>query len=244
MKKYKLRATDRGEMKHDEFHGFTIFNLGEPGTERPGNFGPLYVFNDDTLFPGSFLGMHPHANVEIVTVMLAGEAGEESHEDTLGIHDKYVAGDVQLISAGSGIRHSGGNTSDISDARHLQIWVQPRHFDTPPHVSVLKKAELDLQAGSSKLLVSPDGQAGSLRINQHIWISHISIEAGTVYELVSRGVNNGLMIYHLGGGTFTVIDEHLEPGDTLFVLEWDKLELIAGDTEMSVIIIETEIQDR
>jgi redox-sensitive bicupin YhaK (pirin superfamily) len=241
MKKFKLSAADRGEMKHHEFEGFTIFNLGERGTKRPGNFGPLYVFNDDTLFPGSFLGMHPHANVEIVTVMLAGE---ESHEDTLGIHDKYVSGDVQLISAGTGIRHSGGNTSAISDARHLQIWVQPRQLDTPPQVSVLKKAELDQQAGSLKLLVSPDGEAGSLRINQRTWISQISIEAGTTYELLPRVVNNGLMIYQLGGGTVTVIDEHLGPGDTLFVLEWDKLELIAGDTEMSVVILETEIQDR
>jgi redox-sensitive bicupin YhaK (pirin superfamily) len=241
MKKFKLSAADRGEMKHHEFEGFTIFNLGERGTKRPGNFGPLYVFNDDILFPGSFLGMHPHANVEIVTVMLTGE---ESHEDTLGIHDKYVSGDVQLISGGTGIRHSGGNTSAISAARHLQIWVQPLQLDTPPQVSVLKKAELDLQAGSLKLLVSPDGEAGSLRINQRTWISQISIEPGTTYELLPRGVNNGLMIYHLGGGTVTVIDEHLQPGDTLFVLEWDKLELIAGDTEMSVIIIETEIQDR
>jgi len=108
METYKLAAADRGLLKNSEFTGNALFNNGQKGTVRPDNFGPLYVFNNDTLYPGSGLGMRPHANVDIVTIMISGE---ESHKDTLGIHENHTAGDVQVISAGSGLHHAGGNTS-------------------------------------------------------------------------------------------------------------------------------------
>jgi len=238
MKKIKLLAAERGMLKNADFQGFTLFNLGEQGTKRSGNFGPVYVFNDDTMFPGSFLGMHPHSNVEIVTVMIAGE---ESHEDTLGIHEHYFPGDVQLISAGSGIRHSGGNTSSFTDARHLQIWIQPGKFNTNPRVSLLKAADKDLQPGLMKLLVSPDGDKGSLQIDQQTWISEITLNAGEGYELHPRSITNGLMLYVLDGQKVSLLDESLQTGDTLFVSEWDQLKITADDVPAKLILIETKL---
>jgi redox-sensitive bicupin YhaK (pirin superfamily) len=238
MKKIKLLAGDRGVLENYGFQGFALFDLGERGTKRPGNFGPLYVFNDDTMYPGSFLGMHPHSNVDIVTVMIAGE---ESHEDTLGIHEKYITGDVQLISAGSGIRHSGGNTSSVDNARHLQIWIQPAKFNTIPRVSVLTSAEKNHQPHPIKLLVSPDAEKGSLQIDQQIWISEITFDAAAEHELFPRSIKNGIMLYVIDGETAYVNEEILKSGDTLFVSEWDKLNITVKDTTVKLIAIETEL---
>jgi len=238
MKKLKLVAAERGVLKNAEFQALTLFNLGERGTKRLSSFGAIYVFNDDILYRDSSLGMHPHSNVEIVTVMIEGE---ESHNDTLGIHETYQSGDVQLISAGTGIRHSGGNTSSTADARHLQIWIQPSQLDLKPKVSVLKSSAKDLQAEWIKLIVSPDGEKDSLMINQQAWIHQISLPAGTVGELIAQGSNSGIILYVIDGGGIQVIDEILASGDTLFVTDWDKLKITATDTSVSLIAIETAL---
>jgi len=238
MKILKLPAAERGVFKNSDFQGFTLFNLGERGTKRPDNFGPLYVFNDDILFKGSFLGMHPHSNVEIVTIMLEGE---ESHQDTLGIHEKYHSGDVQLISAGRGIRHSGGNTSSTIDARHLQIWIQPSELNTEPKVSVLKSYDEPPLSGIMKLLVSPDGELESLKINQQIWIYLITMKAKTAHELISHKMETGVMIYIIDGGGAKVVEENLNAGDTLFLTGWDKIDVISKGTSVSILVIETVV---
>lgn len=98
MKITLLKAAQRGTMQHRDFKAYPLFSNGAPGTGRPASFGAIYVFNDDYLFPKSGLGMHPHANVEIITVMVAGR---ESHADNLGHHQEMGAGAVQLISAGT-----------------------------------------------------------------------------------------------------------------------------------------------
>ena len=238
MKKIKLLAKDRGMLKNAEFQGRTLFSLGEQGTNRPGNFGPLYVFNDDILYPNSFLGMHPHSNVEIVTIMINGF---ESHEDTLGAHEQYSAGDVQLISAGSGIRHSGGNLSSFADARHLQIWIQPLDFDTVPQVSVLKAAAKNTEKGKIRLIVSPDGDEGSLKINRQTWISEINIESEEEFEVFSPSRAKGLLLYVVDGSTVNILNENLQSGDTLFITDWEKFKIKAGDASISLILIETDL---
>ena len=100
-----LRPEERGLIENRVFKGQTLFSNGMKNTSRPDVFGSVYVFNDDILFPESFLGMHPHENVEIVTIMISGT---ESHRDTLGIRENYNAGDVQLISSGKGLYHKVG----------------------------------------------------------------------------------------------------------------------------------------
>lgn len=234
MVKLKLEADKRGLLKNKEFQGFALFNHGQPGTERPGNFGPLYVFNDDKLFPESGLGMHPHSNVEIVTIMLSGE---ESHKDTLGIHENYSKGDIQLISAGSGIRHSGGNTSSTEDARHLQIWIEPKDFDTQPYVKVLKSSEKH-SSGPAKLIVSPNGSQGSLEINQDIWITEFELPNNDSVNLSVRKAGYGLLIYVIDG-TATIDNEPLVGGDSLFLTEWERLSILAGEASASLLLIET-----
>ncbi|MEJ7559827.1 MAG: pirin family protein [Pedobacter sp.] len=236
MKAFKLARADRGLLKNSEFTGYTLFNHGEKGTVRPDNFGPLYVFNDDTLYPGSGLGMHPHANVDIVTIMISGE---ESHQDTLGIHENYGAGDVQLISAGSGLRHSGGNTSKDADARHLQIWIAPAKTNTTPYVKVLKSSEKSSGHTNLKTIVAKEFAEGRLNIDQDLWISELNLQMQETYSITARNPNNALLVYVVSG--FIMVEDHkLEPGDTLFLTEWNSLEFKANENAY-LILIETVI---
>jgi len=112
-----------------EAGNYSLFSNGAKGTARPDKFGTVYVFNDDYLLPKSYVGMHPHANVEVITVMLEGA---ESHEDSLDYRQQIEKGAVQLISGGTGIRHAGGNISATGDSRHLQIWIAPNVLNTTP----------------------------------------------------------------------------------------------------------------
>jgi redox-sensitive bicupin YhaK (pirin superfamily) len=237
MKTFKLPAAERGLLKNEEFTGYAIFSLGQPKTRRPAGFGPVYVFNDDTLLPGSYLGMHPHGNVEIITIIISGE---ESHEDTLGVHENYSKGDVQLISAGSGLMHAGGNPSAKENARHLQIWVAPATLNTSPQVRVLKSSDKPLRDGYVTLLVSPDGSEGSLQLAQEIRISEIGLPALGSYTLPAPGNNHGYMLYVVEGQT-TVAGDNLEQGDTLFLTDPDYAEISTAVNSASLILIETPL---
>jgi redox-sensitive bicupin YhaK (pirin superfamily) len=165
MKTTILKAAQRGTMRHPQLTGHLLFSNGAKDTGRPDAFGAVYVFNDDYMGPGAYAGLHPHANVEIITVMVAGR---ESHADNLGYQQELGAGAVQLISAGMGIEHAGGNVSKSEDAHHLQIWVAPRSHNTAPAVQ-LKPAPASAPRNAWQCAVSPDGRQGSLRINQVSW---------------------------------------------------------------------------
>jgi quercetin 2,3-dioxygenase len=230
-----LKADERGLIKNAVFKGNTTFSNGQPATNRPDNFGAVYVFNDDTLYPKSYLGMHPHANVEIVTIMLAGA---ESHKDTLGVHENYYEGDVQLISSGKGVHHSGGNISEENIARHLQIWISPQALDSEPSVHVLKK---DAYANERMLLhpiVTPDGAHGTLKINQAVWLYLGNLPAGTEYNYYLNKTGNGVMMYVIDG-TLEAGREEVKKEDTIFITGTDTINLKAQNSNTRFILIET-----
>jgi len=227
-----LKAAQRGLMQHQEFKGYPLFSNGAPGTGRPDGFGAVYVFNDDYLFPKSGLGMHPHANVEIITVMVAGQ---ESHEDNLGYHQILPAGAVQLISAGTGMQHAGGNMSDLEDSRHLQIWVAPRRQHTKPAVQ-LYPAPLSAPANEWRCEVSPTGQQGSLIIQQDVWLFQGQFAPGTVRYTLQRP-EHGVLIYVLAGeislGNMSAGQE-----DTLFIADAPSIE-ITVEKDAKLMLMET-----
>jgi redox-sensitive bicupin YhaK (pirin superfamily) len=230
-----LKADERGLIKNAVFKGHTTFSNGQPATKRPDNFGAVYVFNDDTLYPKSYLGMHPHANVEIVTIMLAGA---ESHKDTLGVHENYYEGDVQLISSGKGVHHAGGNISEEDNARHLQIWISPQTPDTEPSVNVLKK---EAYANERKLLqpmVTPDGAYGTLKINQAVWLYQGNLPVGTEYNYDLHKSGNGVMVYVVEG-TLEAGREVVKKEETIFITGTDTINLKAQNSNTRFILIDT-----
>jgi redox-sensitive bicupin YhaK (pirin superfamily) len=235
MKLEILPSIDRGLMENKEFKGFTVFSNGRSKTKRRDHFGSVYVLNDDFLYPGSGLGMHPHANVEIVTVMLSGT---ESHEDTLGIHEEYGTGDVQLISSGSGLYHAGGNTSQTDVARHLQIWVTPKTTNTKPAVAVRKQPSAP-HVNDWELVVSPDGENDSLKINQNVLMYRGQFHSGNSYTYSLQKKGNGVLIYILQG-EIKIDYREVKTGDTLFINDCPML-TIDSVSDAEVLLIETAI---
>ena len=227
-----LKPEERGSMENKVFKGQTLFSNGLRNTSRPDAFGTVYVFNDDILHPKSFLGMHPHQNVEIVTIMISGT---ESHKDTLGIHENYNAGDVQLISSGNGLYHEGGNVSTVESARHLQIWIAPKAVNLEPKVSV-KKTELDKNGLS--LLVSPNATQESLRIKQEVWIYKGKLELNQKESYQIQLSRNGVMIY-LVNGTLEINAQLVQEGTTVFLTDENSIELVSKNENSNFILIDT-----
>lgn len=227
-----LNPESRGLMENTVFRGQTVFSNGIQNTPRPNAFGAVYVFNDDILYPKSFLGMHPHSNVEIVTIMVSGT---ESHKDTIGIHENYTTGDVQLISSGKGVHHEGGNVSETEDARHLQIWIAPSEQNLEPTVQ-LRKAQTS-KSGLT-LVVSPDGAEESLKINQHVWMfeGQFNDIQNVSYQIQELG--NGVMIY-LISGELSVNGITVSEGATAFVTDANDIELISNNPKTTFVLIET-----
>ena len=136
------------------------------------NFGSLRVINDDIVAPGTGFDMHPHDNMEIVSIVLRGKL---QHRDNLGNGDVLKPGDVQKMTAGSGIIHSEFNPSDKEPVHFLQIWIIPNMLDLRPSYEQ-KAFNRKSMTNRLTLLVSPDGHNGSLEIHQDAEIWHILLE--------------------------------------------------------------------
>jgi redox-sensitive bicupin YhaK (pirin superfamily) len=228
-----LRAQERGIIKNKEFTGYTLFSNGQRGTGRRDNFGGVYVCNDDYLNPGSMVGLHPHANVEIVTIMVSGT---ESHRDTLGIHENYTSGDVQLISSGIGLQHAGGNVSSTEVARHLQIWIAPQVTGTTPTAQVRKVSATEPNNEWIPLL-TPDGKPNTLAIKQNVWISRAALAGDSDIRYTLMQAGNGVMIYILHG-QISVGGVLASEEDTLFITGARHLHIKANE-QTALLLIET-----
>ncbi|MEI9913225.1 MAG: pirin family protein [Bacteroidota bacterium] len=227
-----LKSEERGLIENTVFKGQALFSNGIPNTSRPGVFGTVYVFNDDILYPESFLGMHPHDNVEIVTIMISGT---ESHKDTLGIHEDYTMGDVQLISSGKGMYHEGGNVSGVEFARHLQIWIAPKELNLEPRVLVKKVGSGHI---GLSLLVSPNAAKESLKINQEIWIYKGKLELNQKMSYQIQLAGNGVMIY-LINGILEINSALVQEGSAVFLTDENSIELVSKNDDSNFILIDT-----
>ena len=151
------------------------FSFGEYHDRAHMGFGPLRVINDDVVAPGMGFHTHGHANMEIITIVFSGAL---EHKDSLGSGGVIRPGDVQVMSAGKGILHSEFNPSPEDPVHLLQIWIMPQETGTRP---AYQQQAFDPEIFRNRLglVVSPDGEAGSLRILQdaRIWQAHLSPEA-------------------------------------------------------------------
>lgn len=170
----------------------------------------LRVINDDIVSPGAGFETHPHRNMEIISYVLDGKI---EHKDTMGYHTVLNAGDVQVMSAGSGILHSEYNPSDSEDLNFLQIWIRPDTTETEPRYFEKNFSETE----GVTLIVSPSGEAGSLAVRQDAYIYKLNSHHGaldiplatdrTYYLHIAKGegVINGLQA--VKGDGFTLNQE-------------------------------------
>lgn len=212
MKTSIFKESQRAIFGHDSVKIQSIFSNGKHNTGRPDKFGPVYVFNDDIIGPEGYLGLHPHENVEVITIMLEGR---ESHEDDKGHYEEILPGYVQLISSGTGIRHAGGNLSKTENARHLQIWIDPAMKNTEPSTQL--KAFSDFKGPNKWLLqISPDGYLNSVVIKQNAWLSQGEFDTGNNVEYRLYQPGNSVMIYAIKGKVL-IDNEIINTNDTIFI---------------------------
>lgn len=224
MTKIIHRAGSRGKAEHGWLHSFHTFSFaGYHDPERMG-FGTLRVLNDDVVQAGKGFDTHPHDNMEIVSIPLAGAL---RHKDSLGNVHVIRTGEVQVMSAGTGITHSEYNDSDDEPVNFLQIWILPKERNIEPHYG---QAMFDLanRRNRFQLVVSPDGRDQSLAINQDTFFSLAHIVNGKTAHYAQYAKGNGTYLFVLEGQV-EVAGEQLNKRDALGL--WDNRSMDIRATE-------------
>ncbi len=228
------RAESRGGADHGWLktrHSFSFANYYDP--ERMG-FGALRVLNDDFVEGGGGFGTHPHENMEIVTVMLDGTL---MHRDSVGNESALRAGEVQVMSAGTGIQHSEYNGSQTEPLRFLQIWVTPHQQGVPPRYDQKSFADRDLNTWQT--LVSGDGRNGSLSIHQDALFLKGKFEAGREVTHILESPGHGVYMFVLSGNV-EVAGKTLNERDAIAVRDTSEF-TIRSTSRSELLLIEVPL---
>jgi len=214
MKSILHKANSRGHAHHgwlETHHTFSFANYYDP---KRIHFGALRVLNDDRIAPGMGFGMHPHDNMEIVTIPLEGAL---KHSDNMGNTEVIEQGEVQVMSAGTGIFHSEFNASTNEDVALLQIWILPQKQHVTPRYKQKRLQNIE-QENSFSLIVSPQEKGAELWIHQDAWFTMgtFSKHTDTVYQMHKK--TNGIYAFIIEGSA-TICEHHLETRDGIGI--WD-----------------------
>ena len=227
------KSADRGRFDFGWLKTAHTFSFGDYHDRAHMGFGPLRVINEDVVAPGQGFGEHPHKDMEIITYPLSGTV---RHRDSLGHAEDIVPGQIQRMTAGSGIRHSEFNPSSTEPTHLLQIWIRPTQRDlTPGHET--RGFPVHDEPGRLHLLASADGRDGSLAINQdaRVYAGVFGAGGGTTLAL---GAGRGAWV-QVARGSVRVNGVELGQGDGAALTGEPTLELEATDTA-EVIVFEVE----
>jgi len=195
MQKVIHRAETRGHFDHgwlNTWHSFSFADYYNPDRIQ---FGLLRVLNDDIVKPGMGFGTHPHNNMEIITIPLKGQL---EHRDSMGNGSIIEAGEVQVMTAGSGITHSEFNPSKDTEVNLLQIWVFPRERNLTPRYDQ-KRFDTSKIKNEFLSVVTPDGADESLFIHQDAWFSLAETDEGKEMEYRMHSGNSGVYLFVIDG---------------------------------------------
>ncbi len=225
------RSNERGYADHGWLKSFHSFSFADYFDPRHIEFGPLRVINEDRVAPGQGFGTHGHRDMEIISYVLSGEL---AHKDSMGNGSTIRPGDVQRMSAGSGVMHSEFNPSDSHPVHFLQIWIQPDVQRIEPSYEE-KRFSSDEKRGRLRVIASPDRVEGSVLIHQNarVYAGLFDGPEQTVLE-----VKPGRRIYvHVARGSLTANDTKLGAGDALKLNDATALTLKEGH-EAEVIVFD------
>jgi quercetin 2,3-dioxygenase len=220
-------AADHGWLKAK--HSFSFASWHNP--ERV-HFGALRVLNDDFVAGGMGFGMHPHDNMEIVTIPMSGTL---EHKDSLGNTGIIGKGEVQVMSAGTGVRHSEYNHSETEPVTLFQVWVFPNKKNVEPRYDQ-KYFDFDSIKNNFLTIVSPMADADGLHIHQDAWFSIGKIENGVTAIYNVKKKSNGVYLFVIEGDV-TVNGEKLNRRDAIGITDTDIVEITA-DTNAELLVID------
>jgi redox-sensitive bicupin YhaK (pirin superfamily) len=232
MKTILHKSETRGHANHgwlDTHHTFSFANYYNP--ERV-NFGALRVLNDDWIASGEGFGKHPHDNMEIVTIPLIGAV---EHKDSMGNHGEIAAGEIQVMSAGTGIFHSEFNRNQNQELQLLQIWVIPNKRNVTPRYDQISLAEIEKPDELFQIL-SPNPNDQGVWIHQNAWFHLGELSEGWKGKYELKDKNNGVYFFVIDGNV-TVAGQKMNKRDGLGVSETSSIE-ISSDSISKLLIME------
>ena len=223
------RSNERGFADHGWLKSFHTFSFADYFDPQHVEFGPLRVINEDRVEGGAGFGTHGHRDMEIISYVLEGEL---AHKDSMGNGSTIRPGDVQRMSAGTGVRHSEFNPNPKAPVHFLQIWIQPAGRNIEPSYEE-KRFSAQEKRGRLRLIVSPDRADGSLLIHQD---ARVYAGLFTGDERAEFRTAPGRRIYlHVARGALTANGTALEAGDALRITDGAALRLNdARDAEVLV----------
>lgn len=205
------KSADRGYANHGWLESYHSFSFAEYFDREHMHFSALRVINDDIIAPGQGFGMHPHRDMEIVTYILRGEL---QHKDSIGNGSVIRAGDVQRMTAGTGIVHSEFNASNANDVHLLQIWIMPDSLNLEPSYEE-KHFSTEQKLNQWCLIAARDNQGAALKVNQdmQLYASVLDATVGLDYA-----VNDNRSAYlHVARGKVEIDGQQFESGDAVML---------------------------
>lgn len=231
------KANTRGHAEHGWLDSWHTFSFAEYYDPTRIHFGALRVLNDDTVAPGMGFGKHPHDNMEIISIPLEGDL---EHGDSMGNVAVIKQGDVQVMSAGTGIIHSEKNKNNDKLVKFLQIWIFPNKRNVQPRYD--QKTFSDEEKHNKLVtVVSPIGSKdGGVQIHQDAWFHLGKLDEGTKlnYELKKNG--NGVYAFVLDGN-ISINETTLNRRDGLAISDTSQLS-IKADSDAELLLIEIPMQ--
>jgi hypothetical protein len=227
------KADSRGLANHgwlESRHTFSFANYHNP--ERM-HFGVLRVLNDDRVNAGMGFGKHPHDNMEIISIPLEGDL---EHQDSMGNTTVIKEGDIQIMSAGTGITHSEYNKNKDQEVKFLQIWVYPNKRNVTPRYDQITLEKADRQNKFQQILSPNAGDAG-VWIQQDAWfhLGDFTNSSATKYRLKKEG--NGVYAFILKGSA-TIQNQLLETRDGIGIWDVNALSIMANSDNTQILLME------
>lgn len=216
------RSDTRGVAEHGWLHSHHSFSFASYYNPERMGFGKLRVLNDDIVDPGAGFDTHPHDNMEIISIPLSGAL---EHKDSMGNTHIIRHGEIQIMSAGTGITHSEYNHSDSEAVNFLQIWILPEVLNITP-----RYGQKPFVSGERKnrfqIVVSPDAREESIAINQQAYLSLADIDAEKSISYNMQQTANGLYAFVIDGN-IEIAGEQLQSKDAIGLSELDVIDITA-----------------
>jgi redox-sensitive bicupin YhaK (pirin superfamily) len=230
-------ADSRGDANHGWLHSKHSFSFASYYNPEKIHFGVLRVLNDDFVAAGMGFGLHPHDNMEIISIPLEGDL---AHQDSMGNQTIIKHGDIQVMSAGTGVKHSEMNHNKDKPVKFLQIWVIPNKKDVTPRYDQITLDPAN-KINTLQQILSPNTDDAGVWIHQDAWfhIGKFDLDFKTNYNVKKAG--NGMYAFVLYG-SFELAGQTLNERDALGIIDFDQFELKALTKEAEILLMEIPMQ--
>jgi redox-sensitive bicupin YhaK (pirin superfamily) len=227
------KADTRGKADFGWLHSRHTFSFGAYRQPDRMHFGVLRVLNDDTVAPGMGFGRHPHDNMEIISIPLEGEL---EHRDSMGNVALIRPGDVQVMSAGTGVEHSEYNKNGDQEVKFLQIWIIPKERNVAPRYDQIS---IDAGAHHNKLqqILSPDAEDEGVWIHQDAWFHLGKFDKDFTMHYALKKQGNGVYAFVLSGD-FSINGQALNARDGFGIMDVPELTIRADSDGAEVLLME------